>query len=145
MKGRPIVAKRSKTGCWLVTSHRPRGGGYIPICRDGVIRYLHRVMYEQAAGLIPSGMNVLHKCDLPECINPSHLFLGTQADNVRDMTRKGRHGDVTGEKNPSAKLTAEQVREIRRDNRTLMPIAEKYNVTMATISDVKRRETWSTI
>lgn len=55
------------------------------------LRYAHRAMWVGAFGPIPKGASVLHKCDNPACIRPSHLFLGTQGDNMRDMVRKGRY------------------------------------------------------
>lgn len=62
---------------------------------DGIIRrrkaYVHRLVWIEENGPIPTGMCVLHKCDNPPCINIDHLFLGTQSDNIDDMVRKGRH------------------------------------------------------
>ena len=76
------------TGCWLWGKGRlPYGYG---LCRRMGERLAHRLSYIVHAGPIPAGMQVLHRCDVPACINPSHLVLGTQLDNVRDMIAKGR-------------------------------------------------------
>lgn len=77
------------------------------------IRYAHRESWEMAHGAIPEGMVVAHECDNPPCVEITHLWLGTYADNTRDMVFKGRHFDNRGEKHPSARLSDLQVREIR--------------------------------
>jgi len=77
------------TGCWNWQGSINTGGyGTIAIRRK--TRTLHRLNYERLVGEIPKGICVLHKCDNPRCCNPEHLFLGTQADNIRDMHEKGR-------------------------------------------------------
>lgn len=68
-------------------------GGYGSLRVNGIVQYAHRLVFERAWQFpIPLGMVVMHTCDTPACINPLHLQLGTQADNVRDMAAKGRHG-----------------------------------------------------
>lgn len=73
-------------------------------------------MYESANGPITSGMYVLHKCDNRRCINPSHLFLGTHLDNIKDMQSKDRHrgGSLPNELNPSCKFSDNTISAIRR-------------------------------
>jgi hypothetical protein len=81
-------------GCWLWLGHRrPPPGPYGTIRGDGRGKplYAHRVAWELHYGAIPDGKHVLHHCDTPPCVRPDHLFLGTQADNDRDMTAKGRN------------------------------------------------------
>lgn len=93
------------------------------------------------------GMNVCHSCDNPSCVNPRHLWLGTQKDNGRDMSVKGRapHVPNIGESNGSARLTEPAVREIRRlaeGGATYTELARRYGVTRTAISSAVRRITW---
>lgn len=76
-------------GCWLWLG--PTANGYGVFNDQGRRVRAHRAAYEQANGPIPDGMVICHKCDTPSCVNPDHLFCGTQRDNVRDMAVKGRH------------------------------------------------------
>lgn len=92
---------------------------------------------------------VCHKCDNPKCVNPSHLFLGTHADNMRDMHEKGRGIIPKGEKQGLSKLTEQQVLEIRekyaKGNITQKKLAEEYGVTEPCIRYIINRHTWKHI
>lgn len=80
------------TGCWLWTlSSNGDGYGIIFKKRKEKKVYAHRFSYQMYKGKIPDGMIVCHKCDTPSCVNPDHLFVGTDGDNVRDCVSKGRH------------------------------------------------------
>ena len=129
--------KKTET-CWLWTGSTTRGYGKL----DGR-RYAHRVSYELAHGQIPVGFCVLHRCDTPACVRPDHLFLGTDADNVRDMISKNRHS--FGSRNGQAKLTARQVRTIRRLRREGVPaqtLRVTYRVSRELIDAIVRRARW---
>jgi len=87
-----FMSKVQKTDdCWIwIGSHNNHGYGKMMYPRKGEFIYAHRLSYILHKGEIPDGLLVLHKCDNPLCVNPSHLFLGTQLDNVHDAIHKGR-------------------------------------------------------
>jgi hypothetical protein len=104
----------------------------------------HRLSWMAEYGSIPKGLCVLHKCDVPACLNPRHLFLGTRGDNIRDMTAKGRHARASskGQSHYRAKLTPEQVLAIRADMRPDRLVAIDYGVVRGAIGNIRSRRTW---
>src|SRR5439155_18768711 len=106
----------------------------------------HRIAWELANGPIPEGLSILHKCDNPPCVNPRHLFLGTSADNRKDARIKGRLPAHSGEKNPRARLTWEQVREIRQAYSgkygEKIRLAEKYEIDETVIGRILHNKAW---
>jgi hypothetical protein len=105
--------------------------------------YAHRHAYELAVGPIPRGLFVLHHCDNPPCVRPDHLWLGTNADNMRDMVAKGR--GLRGSAQPMAKLTEPDIPEIRRlaaSGMSRTEIGRRYGVTYTAISHVLAGRTW---
>lgn len=108
----------------------------------------HRLAWTEANGEIPEGMQVLHKCDNPPCINVDHLFLGTNADNMRDKAKKGRGvtPGLSGEQHYNSKLTAQQVTEIRKKyipyKVTYKMLAKEYGVHLNTIHELINNKTW---
>lgn len=136
-------------GCWKWLGAKTKNGyGVIRGNASGKPIFAHRFSYAHFNGCIPDGLLVLHKCDNPECTNPDHLFVGTQKDNVHDMMAKGRKPQVVGLKgqlSPRAKLTWDQVREIKKmlsDGIKCASIARKFYVTPETISAIKHGKTW---
>lgn len=109
----------------------------------------HRFSYEINVGPISNGLHVLHKCDNPRCVNPAHLFLGTNGDNIRDRMAKGRAGskpNLRGSRNHQARLSDDQVRELRKVKLTGGNIAAKareFRVSVATAHRAANRVTWS--
>ncbi len=139
------VDKRAPDECWPWVAYCGRRG-YGQFRIDYYLLQAHRVAWELVNRAIPEGMWVLHACDNPCCVNPAHLFLGTHADNMADMVRKGRGAGSEGEKNHSAKLAEEAVRAIRKEYAdtpaTLRELGRKYGVHSTTILMVVRRDTW---
>jgi hypothetical protein len=104
----------------------------------------HRLSYEWANGEIPDGMCVCHSCDVPACVNPDHLFLGTQADNVRDRHEKGH--TAHGEGAAASKLTVSEVRTIRElfdSGRSKRSLAVQFGVSRKNIRCIVNRDTWA--
>lgn len=136
------------TECWEWLGGRD-SSGYGNIRHEGRNLGTHRVAYLLLVGPIPEGMRVLHKCDFPACINPEHLFLGTQQDNMDDMRAKGRNDYIfnKGGRNGRASLTEQQVIEIKRQLSfsTNVGLAAKYNVTQMVISHIRHRWTWKNV
>ncbi len=128
--------------CWVFSSLRKNGYGRLLI--DHRFFQAHRVSWELHNGPIPDGLWVLHRCDNPACVRPDHLFLGTHADNMADRHAKER--DAACERHGRARLTAADVREIRRhcDNRTKTQteLAADYGVAQSNISMIALRVTW---
>lgn len=140
------VDKRGASGCWLWTASRAGGYGQLGMFKQSPIR-AHRWAWEQANGRpVPVGLGVLHRCDVCHCVNPAHLFLGTPADNTRDMIAKGRSRHLAGEAAPSAKLNRTKVSVIRflaaRTSLASTDIARLFCVTHQAIGAVLTKRTW---
>lgn len=121
--------------------------GYGRFVVGGIHRLAHRVAYEFFAGPIPDGMNVCHSCDNRLCVNPHHLWLGSQSENLQDAVAKGRmvHPDTSGERNGNRKLNQADVDLIRAmfaGGQKKYRIAEKFGVSPATIADIIGGKTW---
>jgi hypothetical protein len=137
--------------CWLWTGPTINTGyGTVSRYRRHILA--HRFAYELTHGPIPDGMKVCHNCpdgDNPRCVNPAHLFLGTQKDNVDDMRRKGREGwrknKPQGSAHGRAKIVEDDVREIRRlvgAGESRPALAAHFGVSLAAIDQIVNRKTW---
>ena len=125
--------------------------GYGILRHNGKTVKAHRLAYCQSHGMNLEdivGKVVRHKCDNPSCVNPEHLELGTQADNNRDRAERNRSAHLIGEKNGRAKLTMNQVDEIRRryvrgskDNNTVT-LAKEFGVCQSHVSEIVRGVIW---
>lgn len=135
----------SDDDCWEWQGPKSRKGyGRLFLGEYGCYQAAHRFSWELANGPIPDGLHVCHHCDNPSCVNPAHLFLGTNQDNHEDKMRKGRQS--RGEHIHTAKLTAEQVVAIRRryaEGGVLQQeLADEYGVARAYMSRILSRQVW---
>lgn len=148
--------KTDRSGdCWLWTKCiNSQGYGVFMRGPKGASKSIraHRQAWELINGPIPQGLEVCHSCDNPRCVRPEHLFLGTHQDNMDDMFTKGRavvqtHPEklARGEQQGKAKLTVDNVREIRslhQSGLSTRQIGDRYGVNSGTIHDVVHYRTW---
>jgi hypothetical protein len=130
--------------CWLWRGSTIRGYG---IFFDGTHQVkAHRYAWTIEFGPIPRGEYVLHKCDNKACSNPSHLFLGSQNDNMKDMVHKRRQALHQGKENGRAKIPEQDIPKIRQradSGENMSEIAKEYGVHRVTIKAIKDRVRWS--
>jgi len=138
--------------CWIWTGGKTDGYGTIRF--HGTMQKSHRVAWILTNGEIKNNAQVLHRCDNPSCVNPEHLFLGTNHDNVLDRHKKGRSKNIfvsenhpstqrSGERHWQAKLSNADVKAIRglySSGIKQTQIAQKYSIHSATVSRIVRRE-----
>lgn len=101
----------------------------------------HRVSWELHHGKLQPDQHVLHKCDTPLCVNPKHLFVGDQHGNMKDKVAKSRQN--RGDSHGMSKLTEDQARAIKADARLYRIIAKEYDISVPTVSDIKRGHSWT--
>lgn len=135
------VNKSKGRGCWIWTA--TISGKYGQISIKSRKFTAHRFSWELHNGAIPSGQQVLHRCDNPVCVRPSHLFLGDSSANMRDMVAKGRHPKQRA--SYREKLNAEKVRQIRASSETGAELARRFKVDGSTIRQVRNRQSWRNI
>jgi len=133
---------KTANDCWEWKAKHQRYGN---IRVDGKVTRAHRFSYSFFKGEIPKGINVCHKCDNTYCVNPDHLFLGTQKDNHDDMVAKGRRASFVGEKNGNSKLNKQDVENIVISKDSLRKLAKQYGVTHCAIYQIKKRRSWNGI
>lgn len=137
---------RKTTGCWFWTGSVNTITGYGRCRIDARTSTAHRLSYRLAYGPVPDGLSVCHHCDTRLCVRPDHLFVGTTADNLRDMVLKGRNALKQGECNPKARLSGMKVLKIRTLYRTgqylQRQLATRFGVSQLTISNIVTRKTW---
>lgn len=150
-RGTPLAVRfwrhvQKTAGCWLWTGCED-GKGYGVIGRGGrggKQDGAHRVSWELANGPIPPGLIVCHRCDVPMCVNPAHLFLGTHADNGADRDAKGRHRYALPPRETITKLSEGDVLAIRAAAATTSyaDLAARYGVCRSNISMIVTRRNW---
>jgi hypothetical protein len=130
-----------ESGCHLFDGAWTKQG-YGAIKINGRMISAHRVAWELENGPIPDGLDALHKCDTPACVNPAHIFIGTHAENMRDKYRKGRARHTRGEGHGPTKLTEAQVRAIRVDPRSPYLACRDYGVSPKAVYDIRSGKNW---
>lgn len=149
------------TGCWNWTRGKKTHNGYGETWVNRKRYRAHRLAYIAFVGPIPKGKVICHHCDNPACVNPDHLWAGTQRENIRDSIRKGRftmaiknlncslRKGCKGIQNASSKLNEKQVTSIRQEyaekNTSHSKLAKKYSVSRTTIYEILNRRTWNHI
>lgn len=142
------VERGAEDDCWTWIG-KVTTAGYGQIGRGRNVEgqvHVHRLSYEMAKGPIPDGLVIRHRCDNRVCVNPGHLEVGTYADNSRDCVERGRTADRKGEAHPQAKVTAADVREIRRlvDSGALQSVvAARFGLSKQSVSSIVTRRNWS--
>jgi len=154
--------------CWLWQGGRnARGYGMAANGKKSGFILAHRFSYELAYGSIPPGLHVCHHCDNPPCVRPDHLFVGTDADNIADMLRKGRYGPprpvlrgdaswsrnhlnrlARGESHGLARITATQVLEMRRlraEGKSLSELMTAFSMSKSQTFRIITRQAWAHI
>jgi len=135
--------KKARGGCWLWVGGRTlRGYGIFGVATQFVM-LAHRAAWELSRSFLRPGEQVHHSCDEPRCVNPDHLWTGSQKDNLADMKSKGR--GLAGEKHPNSKLTDAKIRQIRLLLSTgwkQWAVANRFRVSRVTVSRIGSRHLW---
>jgi hypothetical protein len=118
-------------GCFICHV-KPAPHGY---CQTTGGRRIHRLVYQELKGDI-GDLLVLHRCDNRRCINPKHLFLGTQKDNMEDMASKSRKADTTGNCRAVTLDTAEKIYQLYKNGNSQRRIASMYNISQSTVGNI---------
>ena len=137
--------KKGEDECWeWLAGKNYKGYGVFRFDDNGKLGYIaHRASWKIHFGCRPKHLLVLHHCDNPSCVNPNHLFLGTNQDNMNDMSNKKR--STWGEKSWTSKLTSLDVRKIRNEPErwgVITHLAKEFNVATSTISQIRKNITW---
>lgn len=132
---------QKSSSCWIWTGYRDKKMGYGMFWLDGTMRLSHRVSYGLFRGPI-GDKHVCHTCDTPGCVNPEHLWLGTNAQNIADKVSKGRQTRMQGEKHPSARITEDVVRWIRTCDFSGAEIGRRLGMDRSTINYIRSGRLW---
>lgn len=134
----------TEAGCWIwigaSDTRSKRQYGYLPRNMGDPYVLAHREFYRRRYGPISPEQYICHRCDVPSCVNPSHLFTATNQENTADKVAKGRQ--MRWERHNKAKLNRSSVESIRSDPRKATELATIFGVTPSTISSVRKRKTW---
>lgn len=129
-------------GCWLWNGCVDSAGYPVTGSPRFQERKVHRLSWLCFVSPIPDGLHVLHKCDVPNCVNPHHLFLGTHATNMTDRKTKGRNKLFSGERHGQAKLSEQVAYEIKHSTSKAKDVAAQYNISQWAVFDIRAGRTW---
>lgn len=132
----------TESGCWIWINATLSKNGYGQLTYQKEHLLSHRAAWIAFVGDIPEGQFVLHKCDIKTCVNPDHLFLGTQRENVDDMFAKNRQAKRTSLTSKQAKLTPQQVSEIRLSPMSNRELRKQYSIGKSAIHNIKNGTSW---
>jgi hypothetical protein len=133
------ITRIPESGCWIWMS-TIENSGYGRVCDGKKPFYAHRVAYEQKYGSIPNGKMALHHCDIRCCVNPDHLFIGSQKDNMIDKMLKNRQ--AKGEKHGNSRLTESQALEAKFSSEKPEVLAKKFGYSASGIRQIKAGTAW---
>ncbi len=131
-------------GCWIWSGCKDKKG-YGQFNLKNKTMFSHRFSYELKYGKIPEKMCVCHKCDTPSCVNPDHLFLGTNKENLRDMISKGRKIVRKGVEKNNSKMNDEKVKKMRElyDNgNTVLQLSKLFQISESSTYYICKRKSW---
>ena len=130
----------SDNGCW--EWKQSKFNGYGRLVRDGRSWPAHAYSYIVFVGPIPKGKQINHKCHNRCCVNPSHLYAGTQKENVRDMNLSGRRNQAKGSRGGNSKITEEIAKQIFYHDGIAKIIADKFSVSISLVYAIKKKKIW---
>ena len=134
------VDQRGECWRWLGSTNEEGYGHFYSRIEGEIFWRAHRYSYRLHKGPIAKGLIVCHSCDNPWCVNPEHLWVGTDEENMRDTAIKGRR---RGAKNGNAKITEDDVRAIRKSTETTYVLGERYGLHPSTIGNIRNRKKWA--
>ena len=140
MKAKEITWIVDDNGCWICNSHKCGIKGYPQKKINGRATRINRIMYAKYNGELIEGMEVMHSCDNNMCINPKHLSLGTHKENMQQMAERNRA--LSGVNHKDAKLTENDIREIRVSKLSDRVLGLLYGVDHSGINKIKNNKIW---
>lgn len=135
--------KKMESGCW--EWQQSKYNGYGRLVRDGRSWPAHAYSYTAFVGPIPDGMQINHKCHNRVCVNPEHIYAGTQKQNVKDMNDAGRRNQARGSRDGNSKITEEIAKEIFNHEGIARLAAEKFGVSISLVYAIKKKQIWQHI
>jgi len=141
------VNKLSNNECWNWIGSLSLRGGYGQLSYKGGLLKAHKISYEIHKGIINKGLYVCHKCNNPKCCNPAHLYSGTPKNNWDDTIKTGNAHTLEvlkGENSPSSRIKYSDVLFIRKSNKTLKELGDKFGISKTSVSNIKKNKTWKT-